>query len=106
MSPTDEELLHSFYGGDNAALGRLAERRAPMLSRIAYSLLKARIGSAVQARAEWDLGERMGNVWAYVLSTRNVNIGRWPNQRLSALTWLVHLVCLEMDRHLGFSGPF
>jgi hypothetical protein len=33
-------------------------------------------------------------------------LARWPNQRLSALTWLIHILCLEMDRHMGVRPPF
>src|SRR5262245_46863326 len=106
MKPTDEELLHSFYdAGDSAALERLADRHDPLLARIAYQILRARIGSQAQL-GEWDIDERLADVWAYVLGTRMTGLGRWPHQRLTALTWLIHLLCLEMDQHLGFRLPF
>ncbi len=106
MNPTDEDLMHRFYAGGLDALYELAQRYDPTLSQIAVLILTARTGSAVQALAEWDVNQRIGRVWTYVLSTREVNIGRWPNQRISVLTWLVHLISLEMDNHLGFRGPF
>ncbi len=106
MNPTDEELLHSFYAGDTAALGSLVTRHEPLLRQVAFLILQTRTGSAVQALGEWDIGERLASVWAHVLMTRQGAIGSWPHQRLSALTWLIHLLCLEMDRHLGLRGPF
>jgi hypothetical protein len=77
-----------------------------LLARVAYLILQARTGSAVQALGEWDIDERLANVWAHVLMTRQGGVGRWPHQRLSVLTWLIHLLCLEMDRHLGLRPPF
>ena len=106
MSPTDEELLHAFYAGDSDALERMADRHDPVLWGLAYLILKARTGSAVQARGEWDISERLSQVWAHVLMTQQTSFGTWPHQRLSALTWLIHLLSLEMDRHLGLRGPF
>ena len=106
MSSTDEELLHGFYAGDNNALLRLAEQLDPMLLRISYSILQARTGSGLQAMTEWNPDERLTSEWVHVRSTRQVNIGRWPNQRLTVLTWLIHLLCQEMDRHLGFREPY
>jgi len=106
MKPTDEELLHGFCAGDTAALDRLAERHDPLLDEFAYLILRTRTGSAVQALGEWDTDERLASVWAHVVMTRQAVMGSWPHQRLSALTWLIHLLCLEMDQHLGFRGPF
>jgi hypothetical protein len=106
MTPTDEELLHAFYAGDNAALERLADRHRWLLGRVTFLILRARTGSEVQALHEWDSDERLNNVWTHVLMTRQVGMGAWPSTRLTALTWLIHLMCLEMDRHLGFHGPF
>jgi hypothetical protein len=106
MSPSDEELLHAFYAGDNAAIERLVERHDPLLRRIAYLILEARTGSQLQARGEWDVRERLERMWTQVLMTREAALASWPHQRLSALTWLIYLLCLEMDRHLGFRPPF
>jgi len=106
MNPTDEELLHAFYAGDTAALDQLAERHDQLLWQIANLILVTRTGSAVQALGEWDIDERLANVWAHVAMTRLAAFGPWPHQRLSALTWLIHILCLEMDRHLGLRGPF
>ncbi len=106
MHPTDEELLHAFYAGDVAALETLTERYTPLLGRIASQILETRTGSVIQALREWDIDERVTNVWLHVLMTRHVVIGVWPHQRLSALTWIIHLLCLEMDRHLDLRGPF
>jgi hypothetical protein len=107
MDPTDEELLHAFYAaGDTSTLERLAERLDPFLARIAYQILQARTGSALQALGEWDIDDRLGDLWTHVLATRVAGLARWPHQRLTALTWLIHLLCIEMDRHLGFRAPF
>jgi hypothetical protein len=106
MGPSDEELLHAFYAGDDAAMARLIERHSPLLEQIALLILQARTGSPVHALGEWDLSERVWSVWDHVLSTREAALAAWPHQRLSALTWLVYLPCLEMDRHLGFHPPF
>ncbi len=106
MKPTDEELLHAFYAGDSAAIARLAERHDSVLSRVAYLILEARTGSEVQALSEWDAGERLDGVWTHVLLTQQGSLGSWPHQRLSVLTWIIHLLCLEMDRHLGFRAPY
>jgi hypothetical protein len=106
IEPADEEMLHAFYGCDTAALERLAERQNPLLARIAYMILRARTGSAAQALGEWDIDERLVSLWAHVLATKMTGLAPWPHQRLSALTWLIHLLCLEMDRHLGLRGPF
>jgi hypothetical protein len=108
MNPTDEELLHAFYnatGSDTTALEQLAERLDSFLAHIAYQVLAARTGP-VQARGEWDIDDRLQDVWTQVLGTRVTGLARWPHARLTALTWLVHLPCLELDRHLGFRGPF
>lgn len=106
MNPTDEELLHSFYAGENVALESLVERHVQLMWQVAFLILQARTGSATHALAEWDINERLTEVLAHVLMTRQGAIGAWPYQRLSALTWLIHILCLEMDRHLGFRGPF
>jgi hypothetical protein len=106
MNGTDEELLHAFYACDTAALERLAQRHDPMLRRCAYLILLTRTGSVVQALEEWDIAERLANVWAHVVATKLSGVGRWPHQRLSALTWLIYLLCLEMDRHLDLRPPF
>jgi hypothetical protein len=106
MNPTDERLLHDFYACDTSALERLAERLDPLLARIAQQFVCARTGSAVQAREEWYIDERLASLWAHVLGTKLTGLGRWPHQRLTVLTWLIHLLCIELDRHLGFSGPF
>jgi hypothetical protein len=106
MDPTDEDVLHAFYAGDNTALERLVERHDLLLWQIAFEILKTRTGSAVQALAEWDIDERLTSMWTHVAMTRQAAIGSWPHQRLSALTWIIHLLCLEMDRHLGLRGPF
>ena len=98
--------MHGFYAGNNGAIEQLMERFDPTLAQIGVLILKIRTGSEIQAIAEWNVNQRLGKVWAYVLGTRAVNIGRWPNQRISALTWLIHLMSLEMDNHLGFRGPF
>lgn len=62
MNPTDEELLHAFYIGDTAALEQLAERHGALLGRVAYLILRARTGSAVQALAEWEIAERFSKL--------------------------------------------
>src|SRR4051812_17158054 len=100
MNPTDEELLHTFYAGDTAAIEQLMKRLDTILWQIAYQILLTRTGSGVQVLDEWDIDERVTNVWAHVMATRQVAIGSWPHQRLSALTWLIYILCLEMDRHL------
>lgn len=106
MDPTDERLLHDFYACDAAALERLAARHDPLLARVAHLILVARTGSQVQALGEWDIDDRLSNVWAHVLMTKMTGLAVWPHQRLTALAWLLHLLALEMDRHLGFRPPF
>jgi hypothetical protein len=106
MDPTDEKLLHDFYAGDTPALEQLARRLDPILARIVYQIIRARTGSSKQAMGEWDIDERLAGMWAHVLGTHTTGLAPWPHQRLSALTWLIHLLCLELDRHLGFRGPF
>jgi hypothetical protein len=103
---TDEELLHAYYAADAAALDELAQRHNPVLEQIARLILQARTGSALQALAEWDTDARLVNLWGHVVMTSQAGIGSWPYQRLSALTWFIYLLCLEMDRHLGLRGPF
>jgi len=106
MSPTDEELLHAFYAGDNSALDLLFDRYEPNLAQMGRLILELRTGSTIQARGEWDIDERLSSVWIHVATTRSVHFGRWPYERVSALTWIIHLLCLEMDRHMGLRGPF
>jgi hypothetical protein len=106
MNGTDEQLMHAFYAGDTTALDELATRYDPLLARVAHQILLARTGSEVQARGEWDIDDRLSNIWAHVLSTRMTGLARWPHQRLTVLAWLLHLLTLEMDRHLGFRPPF
>jgi hypothetical protein len=106
MNPTDEDLLHTFYAGDSGALEQLIGRYSRLLRRLAYLILRKRTGSKVQALREWDIDQRTANVWTHILLTREAALGGWPHQRLSALTWFIHLLCLEMDRHLGFRAPF
>jgi hypothetical protein len=106
MNPTIEELLQAYYGCDSEALEELAERLDPVLGRIAHEILRVRRGSAVQALGEWDIGERLTSVWAHIVGTKLASLATWPHKRLSALTWIVHLLCQEMDRHLTLRGPF
>jgi hypothetical protein len=103
---SDEELLHTFYAGDNAALEQLAARHDPILARIAHQILLVRGGPVPLALGEWDIDDRLNNLWAHVNHTREVNLGRWPHQQLSALRWLIFLLCAEMDRNMGLRGPF
>ena len=106
MSPSDEQLLHDFYSGDNAALEKLTARLDPVLARIAHQVLLARAGPGPLALGEWDIDERLNNLWAHVYLTRQTNFGRWPHQQLSALRWLIFLLCAEIDRNMGLRGPF
>jgi hypothetical protein len=106
MDPTDEELMHRYYGGDDAALERLIERHDELLTQFGELFLLARTGSPLQVASEGDTDERVVHVWTHVFMTRHAVIGTWPYARLSVLTWLVHLLCLELDRHLGLRGPF
>jgi hypothetical protein len=106
MTPTDEELLHSFYSSDDGALVQLMERYQPFLASLGYQILLHRIGSAVQASGEWDVDDRVENVRIHIHMTRQGAMATWPHQRLSALTWVIYLFCLEMDRNLGLSAPF
>jgi hypothetical protein len=106
LNKTDEEVLHAFYGCDSDALEVLAERHDPLLSRIAYLMLRARTGSSLQALGEWDIDERLMSLWSHIQATKVTKLAPWPHQRLSALTWLIYLMCLEMDQHLGLRGPF
>ena len=106
MTLTDEELLHAFYAGDTAAVETVIQRHNLLLWRIANLILRTRTGSDLQALGESDISARLASVWAHVVMTQQVAVGSWPYQRLTALTWLIHLLCVEMDRHLGFRGPF
>ncbi len=104
MEPTDEALLHAFYNGDAEALVQLAERFKPTLARVAHLMLQARTNSANVS--EWDVDERLVRVWIVVSGSAQANFGFWPHQQLTALTWVIHLLCKEMDRHLGFIPPY
>jgi hypothetical protein len=103
---TDEALMHAFYTDDTSALDELATRYDPVLARVAYLILLHRTSSEAQALGEWDIDDRLNNVWAHVLNTRQTGLARWPHQRLTVLAWILHLLNLEMDRHLGFRPPF
>ena len=106
MPPSDEKLLHDFYAGDNAALEQLAARHDRILVRVAHLILLARTASMSLALSEWDIDERLNEMWANVELTRRTNIGRWPHLQISALRWLISLLCEEMDRNMGLRGPF
>jgi hypothetical protein len=101
-----EQLLHEFYNtGDGSALDRLSRRLDPYLARIAHLILLAR-GIPAGALGEWDIDDRLANVWAYIYNTRQAGFGRWPHQRMSALHWLIYLLGQEMDRRMDFLPPF
>jgi len=106
MASSDERLLHDFYACNTAALEQLASRLDPILARIAILILGARGEAARQALGEWVIDERLNDVWTHVYLTKGSGAGRWPHQRLSALTWLIYLLCLEMDRNMGLRPPF
>jgi hypothetical protein len=106
MPSSDEQLLHSFYGGNNAALVELAGRLDPFLARIAHLVLLARASAMPLALDEWVIDDRLSDLWAHVYLTRQVDLGRWPHRQLSALRWLISLLCEEMDRDMGLRGPF
>ncbi len=106
MNPTDEELLQAFYTGNDEALEQLMDRHDPLLSQVASLILTERTGSSLQVLHEWDVDDRTAMVWTHVMDTRQANLGLWPRTRLSVLTWLIYLLCLEMDRHLGFQPPY
>ncbi len=105
MSSSDEQLLHTFYAGDTEAINQLIERYDPILARIAHQILLLR-GVPAPVHGEWDIDDRLSNLWAHVYQTRMVNFGRWPHQQLSALRWVIFLLCAEMDRTMGFRPPF
>jgi hypothetical protein len=104
MERIDEALLHAFYAGDKTALKQLAERMNPTLASIVNVILQMRTGSA--NLQEWDVNDRLISLWTHVKSTSLKSAGYWPSERLSASTWLIHLLCIEMDRHLEFNGPY
>jgi hypothetical protein len=106
MSPTDERLMHDFYACNTLALDELAVRYDPLLATVALQILRVRTGSEMQARSEWDIDERLTNIWAHVHNTKGADFARWPHQRLTVLAWLLHLLTIELDRHLGFHPPF
>ena len=104
---SDEDLLRAFYDqADAGSLEELARRLDPVLARMAFVILIHRTGAGPQSLGEWFVDERLQAVWTYVNGSRLAGFGHWPRQRLSALAWLVPLLCLEMDRHLGLKPPF
>ena len=104
---TDEQLLHRFYtDGAVDALEEFLDRHGPLFVRIAFLIIRTRTGCDVQALGEWDINDILDEVSAHVLLTRMAGAARWPHERLSALSWLVHLLCLELDRRLGLRPPF
>ena len=105
MQPTDEELMHAYYGGNSAALDSLAARLDPLLARAARDILTHRTGSPARA-GEWDIDDRLSDVWASVENSKRIGSGGWPHARVSVLTWLLYLLGTEMDRHLGRRPPF
>ncbi len=102
---TIEELLHAYYTGDDDALDRLSARLDRPLARIAVVILRTR-GVARAALIEWDITERLLNVWTSVVLSRMGGRARWVHERWSALRWLVGLMCEEMDRAMDFRAPF
>lgn len=106
MNPTDEELMHDFYADNESALVELATRFDFLLGQVAYLILFARTGSEVQSQGEGDIDEHIYEVWTHVQNTRLAGFGRWPHTRLSVLAWILYLLSLEMDRHLGFHPPY
>jgi hypothetical protein len=106
MNQSDEQLLHRFYAGETDLVYELAQRYDPILRLVAHQILALRTGSVVQASGEWDVQERLTAVWVNVLNSAKVNVGRWPHERISALNWLIYLLCVEMDRHLGLRPPY
>jgi hypothetical protein len=104
MEPTDEALLHAFYNGDDEALEQLVKRLNPTLGRVARLILRFRTGST--DLSEWNITERLVRVWVHVSGTAHAPFGRWPHDRLTALSWCIYLLGVEMDRHLGFTPPF
>jgi hypothetical protein len=106
MRPSDEDLLHAFYAGDDAALEEIRERYDSILARFAQLFLFGRGIAMAQVLGEWDTDERVNDVWVNVYLTRMTNMATWPHLRMSVLRWFIYLLCEEMDRHLGFEGPF
>ncbi len=104
MPPSDEQLLHAFYPGNNAALEQLAARLDPFLARIAHQILLVRGGPVPLALGEWDIDERLNNLWAHVHITRTANFGRWPHQQLSALRGLSSYCARKWTGTWGFRG--
>lgn len=106
MSILAEKLLHDFYAGNNAALGQLAARLDPLLAHVAYRVLLARDGPLHVSLGEWDVDERLNDVWTLVLATRERHTSRWPYELQSAIHWLISVLCMEIDWRLGLRGPF
>jgi hypothetical protein len=55
---------------------------------------------------DWRVLSFFHLLWVQVQLTRQVGLGRWPNQRLSGLRWLIFLLCGAIDRNMGLLGPF
>lgn len=103
--PTHEQLLHAFYAGNASALDELSARLDPILARIALLILQAR-GIALAALGEWDVDDRLADVWSAVVLSSKGHGSSWPHQHASALRWLIGLLCREMDRDMHLQGPF
>jgi hypothetical protein len=64
MPPSDEQLLHAFYAGDNAAFEQLGARLDSVLAPIGHLILLARVGAMPLALGEWDIDDRLNALWA------------------------------------------
>ena len=99
---SDEQLIRAFYACDSAALDTLADRYHLLLARVVFLVMWARTGSRVQALREWDIDDRVQNVWAEVYNGK-FRIGQvWEPNKGSVLNWLIDLAAREMDRHLRY----
>src|SRR5436305_651267 len=96
----DGDLLEQYYACNVNAFEALVSRYNDFLLSTIQDILRHRLNHRI---VDWDPADILDNVWvkAYLSKFLPIQEPRPDLNHVSVTTWLIGLVCREIDRRLG-----